>query len=80
MPMSYSNKDFRELSDDELIDAHDSASRLSFRVLAIFFDELSRRESDRVNASMLRFTKWIIVMTAIMLACTIINVVIAVIK
>lgn len=80
MLVSYSYKDLRDLSDEELIDAHDSASKNVVPGVSYFLDELSRRESGRVNASMLRCTKWITVMTAVMLVCTVINVVIAVIK
>lgn len=75
--MSYSYKELRQVSDEELIRQHDAAAQHTAVGTAYYQEELARRDAQRVNDSMLKCTKWITVMTAVMLLATIINVGIA---
>ena len=78
--MSHSYDELRALSDDELIKAHDELAKSTLVGSSYYVEELARRDAGKINASMLRFTRWITAMTAVMLFATIANIVIAVLK
>ena len=74
--MSHSYDELRSLSDDELIKAHDDLAKSTLVGISYYLEELA----GKINASMLRFTRWITAMTAVMLFATIANIVVAVLK
>lgn len=76
MGMSLTYRELRKMSDEELIDQHDKESKYTVVGTSYYLEELARRDSQRVNDSMLRCTKWITAMTAIMLLATVVNVLI----
>lgn len=78
--MSYTYEELRCLDDDKLIAEHDAHAGNTCVGVSCYLDELSRRDSARINKSMLKCTKWITVMTAVMLIATVVNVVIAVVR
>ncbi|MEC4183307.1 hypothetical protein VJ918_00615 [Adlercreutzia sp. R21] len=77
MGMSLTYRELRKISDEELIDQHDKEAKYTVVGTSYYLEELARRDSQRVNDSMLRCTKWITVMTAVMLLATVVNVFLA---
>lgn len=75
--MSYTYKELRSLDDEQLIAEHDRHAENTCVGVNYYLEELSRRDSERVNKSMLRCTRWMTVMTAVVLIATIVNVIIA---
>lgn len=80
MDMSYTYEKLRRVSDEELIRQHDESAKHTVVGISYFLDELARRDAQKVNNSMLKCTKWITAMTAVMLLATIANVVIAIFR
>lgn len=78
--MSYTYEKLRRVSDEELIWQHDESAKHTVVGISYFLDELARRDAQKVNNSMLKCTKWITAMTAVMLLATIANVVIAIFR
>lgn len=78
--MSESYEVLKKLSDDELISKHDAHAKNTVVGTNHYLTELARRDNARINKSMLRFTRWITIMTGIMLAFTITNVLVAIFK
>ena len=76
--MALSLSDLRNLTDDELVERHDSQAKTTVVGTQYFLDELNRRYQERQTKAMLRFTKWITVMTAVITSATVINLGIAV--
>lgn len=76
MGTSLTYRELRKISDEELIDQHDKESKCTVVGTNYYLEELARRGSQRVNDSMLRCTKWITAMTAVMLLATVVNVLI----
>ena len=68
-------RDLRALSDDKLVEWHDSAFGGETETSASFRTELARRDQDRQTATMLRLTRWITIMTRVMTAATVVNIV-----
>ena len=65
----------RALSDEELIKRHDLHAP-SVQVATVhYLEELHRRDQRRVCEAMLKLTRWITAMTAVITVATIINVV-----
>ena len=69
----------RGMSDDELIQEHDEVAKGSMVGVNYYLDELARREQDRATNAMLKYTRWITIMTIIMTIATIVNVMVALI-
>lgn len=80
MGMSLTYRELREKRDGELIELHDKESKYTVIGTSYYLEELARRDSQRINDSMLRCTKWITIMTAVMLLATIANVLIAIFR
>ena len=72
--------DLKKISDEELIELHDKRDVNTIYGTQYYLDELARRSNEKINRQMLKFTRWITAMTAIMLLSTIVNVVIAIIR
>ena len=70
--------DLRNLADGELVERHDSQAKTTVVGTQYFVDELNRRYQERQTKAMLRFTKWITVMTVVITSATVINLGIAV--
>ena len=69
--------ELRALSDDEIVRRYDDQARDVGDNLNYRMGELNRRYQQRQTDSMLRFTKWITIMTVIVTLATLINVGIA---
>lgn len=78
--MSLTYQKLREIGDDELIERHDEIASNTAVGIDYYLEELARRDSHRINDSMLKCTKWITIMTLVMLLATIANVLIAIFK
>ena len=76
--MSQTLEQLRALSDDELVRGHDKLAPSFTAVPQHYLDELNRRYQERQTESMLRFTKWITVMTVVITSATVINLGIAI--
>ena len=78
--MSESIEDLRALSDEELVKRHDENAKATVVGTKHYLDELSRRDNSRINKSMLHYTKLVFIMTAVMLFCTLTNILIAILR
>ena len=76
--MALSLSDLRKLTDDELVERHDAQAETTFVGIQYFLDELNRRYQERQTKAMIRFTKWITVMTVVITSATVINLGVAV--
>ena len=76
--MALSLSDLRSLTDDELVERHDYQAKTTVVGTQYFLDELNRRYQERQTKAMLRFTKWITLMTVAITSATVINLGIAV--
>lgn len=78
--LSYSYEQLCQMEDNELIKQHDEKAEFTVVGINYFLEELARRDAQRVNNSMLKCTKWITIMTAVMLLATLVNVILAIIR
>jgi hypothetical protein len=69
--------ELRAMSDQELVRMHDDTKKKQHVGIEYFREELARRDRDRQTRAMLRYTRWITVMTVVMTIATIINVLLA---
>lgn len=76
--MSESIKELRDISYEKLIEKHDSHAKSTVVGVDFYLKEISRRDQEMQTKAMLRYTKWITLMTLIMTVSTIINVIIAI--
>ncbi|MEA2573358.1 MAG: hypothetical protein QOH93_656 [Chloroflexia bacterium] len=72
--MSETLKDLRALPDEELIRRHDEHAQSTVVGTAHYLRELERRDQDRQTQAMVNLTRWITLMTLIILIATIVNV------
>ncbi|MHB8160811.1 MAG: hypothetical protein ACYDGS_10065 [Thermoleophilia bacterium] len=72
--MSELLKDLRTLSDEDIIEKHDSLAERTEANVKYYLREIERRDQDRQTESMLKYTNWIKVMTVAIMIFTIINV------
>ena len=72
--MSQTLEQLREMSDDDLVRAHDRLAPSFTAVPKDYRDELYRRNQERQTNSMLRFTKCITIMTVAITIATLVNV------
>ena len=70
--------DLRNLTEDELVERHDIQARTTVVGTQYFLDELNRRYQERQTKSMMRFTKWITIMTVVITSAMLINLGIAI--
>jgi hypothetical protein len=71
--MAESIAQLRALSDSELMQKHDDLAVSTQVGINHYLQELYRRDQNRVADAMLRYTRWLTAMTAIMTAMTVIN-------
>lgn len=76
--MSLTYAELRNLKDKDLVQRHDQEAKHTVVGVSYYLDELARRDSEKINKSMLKCTKWITAMTAVMLFATIVNVILAI--
>ena len=70
--------ELRKLTDDELIKRYDEQAKKTSVGTNYYRDELNRRSQDRQTKAMIKLTKWIGFMTAVVTVATVVNVIIAV--
>lgn len=75
--MALSLHELRKLPDDEVVRRYDAEAKTTVVGTQYYQDELNRRYQERQTVSMLRFTRWITVMTVVVTVATIVNVVLA---
>ncbi len=75
MRLKYS--EILKLTDEQLIEKYDQVSPYDENKFDIFVNEMTRRSNVKTNKIMVKYTFWITIMTAVMLICTIANIVIA---
>jgi len=78
--MSMKHEELKNKTDAELIALYDKAAGNTIVGINYYAEELSRRRIEKSNKLMIKLTKWITIMTAIMLLSTIANVIIAIAK
>ncbi len=66
--------ELRVLSDEELIERHDRHASSVQVATAHYLNELHRRDQRRVSETIIKLTRWITAMTAVITVATIINV------
>lgn len=72
--MSYTLAELRSASTEELVKEHDRRAENTQAGVNYFLEELSRHDQEANTKAMLRLTWWITVMTAVIVAATIVNV------
>lgn len=75
--MSYSLKQLRSIPDEKLVVEHDRVAPPFQTNPEYYVRELSRRDQDKQTKTMMRYTYWITIMTAVMTVATIINLFVA---
>lgn len=78
--MSETLRELRMLSLDELIRRHDRAAEHTQVGVSFYLEEIARRDAAAKVAAMLRLTRWIAVMTAVVTASTIANLVVELLR
>ena len=73
--MSFSLKELRNTSTEELVKRHDHAAENTVVGVGYYLNELSRRDQEAHMQAMVRLTWWIAGMTGVMVIATIVNVV-----
>ncbi|MCK9426795.1 MAG: hypothetical protein M0Q21_12215 [Ignavibacteriaceae bacterium] len=63
----------RSITDEQLIQEHDKIAIHVEPGISYYLDELSRRKFERQNEAMLRYTKWITMMTFLVTVATFVN-------
>ena len=76
--MALSLSALQNLTDDELVERYDAQLKTTIVGTQYYMDELNRRYQGRQTKSMLKFTKWITVMTVVITSATLINLGIAI--
>jgi hypothetical protein len=71
--MASTYAELRKLSDDDLIAAYDQLANSTCLGLAFYRDEIARRESDRLQAGMVKLTRQMHKMTLVILLATIVS-------
>jgi hypothetical protein len=72
--MALTYHELTNLSFEELIQRYDKTAQQTSIGLNYYTEEIARRRSEKSEKLMLTYTKWITIMTGVMLLCTIINV------
>lgn len=73
--MSEILKELRSLSDEKIIEAHDKLAQHTQVGVNHYLSEIARREQHSQTEVMLRYTKWVVIMTFVITIATIINLV-----
>ncbi len=75
--MALTLKGLRDMSDDDLVSAHDHKANDIVLSLNDYLNEINRRDQSKQTKQMLNYTWWITIMTSIITVATIVNVLIA---
>ncbi len=73
--MALSLAEVRALSRDEVEKRYDGIAKNTGDSLNFWRDEVTRRDQDERMLAMLKLTRWITIMTCVMTAATVVNVV-----
>jgi|WetSurMetagenome_2_1015567.scaffolds.fasta_scaffold227729_2 hypothetical protein len=71
--VSESLRQLRGLTEDELIERHDTLAKITIVSSAHYLAELARRDLDRQTTAMLGYTRRMHILTVVILCCTIVN-------
>jgi len=74
--MSETLADLRATSDDELVRKHDELAKHTVVGTNHYLQELARRDQNRQTKAMLRYTRWVVIMTGVITIATVVNVVV----
>lgn len=69
----YTLEKIRSLSDEELVRVYDNEANRTMAYADYFLHEIERREISRETQAMGRYTKWMTIMTVIILISTIVQ-------
>lgn len=72
--MAESYAKLRNMSLEKLIEEHDKAAPSQDMGVNHYLQEIARRDQDKQTKALLRYTWWIIAMTAVMTVATMVNV------
>ncbi|MFO7583969.1 MAG: hypothetical protein R6W69_04490 [Anaerolineales bacterium] len=75
--MTSSLKELRSLSSEDLIKKHDQLARTTSHSVNYYLQELARRDQNAQTEVMLKLTRWITWMTAVITLATIVNLILA---
>lgn len=70
-------RDLKAASDEDLESWHDQEAKYLNVSAPYYLDEIARRRQNLQTAAVLRYTRWIAIMTVVVTATTVINVGIA---
>jgi len=74
--MSETLRDLRALSDDDLVKRYDELAKNTVVGTNHYLQELTRRDQNRQTQAMLRYTRWVAIMTGVITIATVVNVVV----
>ena len=74
--MSMPYRKLREVSDEELIKLYDEHAKHTVVGIDYYANELERRQTEKSNEIMVKCTRAITIMTAVMMIATIVNVIV----
>jgi hypothetical protein len=72
--------DLAKITDEELIELYDEVAKHTVVGISYYMEEIMRRRADKSDKLMLKYTKWITLMTAVIFILTVVNVVAVFIK
>ena len=78
--MSEMFKELKAMSRDDLISKHDQQASNALPSLNHYLNEIARRDAEEATNKIVSLTKWIAIMTLVMMAATIINVILFALK
>jgi hypothetical protein len=78
--MSETLRDLRSLPLEELIRRHDNRAQHTEVAVSFYLEEIARRDTAQQVTAMVRLTKWIAAMTAIITASTIANIILEILR
>jgi len=72
--MSESIERLRSLTPEELFSKYDKVAQHTSNALILYRDEIHRRDNEKISKAMLKYTKWITIMTAVIFVATAANI------
>lgn len=75
--MSETLKDLRSLSYEKIISRYDNVAKRTVVTRDHYLNEITRRNQEKQTNAMLKYTKWITIMTGVISISTIVNVIVA---
>ena len=78
--MSETLECLRSMTETDLIKKHDQQASHTQVGVNLYLQELERRDNEKIAKSMLSYTKWITLMTLVVLLATIANLIFIILK